>query len=65
MTSDTLESGSNRTPARAADDVAAAARDLVAWRRWYLGLPADRPQPGRLFDALEATVQALDARGEP
>lgn len=65
MTSETLESGSNPTPARASDDVVAAARDLVAWRRWYLGLPADRPLPIRLEAALDAAVQALDARGEP
>lgn len=65
MTSEVHESDSNRDFARAEIRLVEAARDLVAGRRSYLGLPADRPRPGRLFDAVEAAVQALDARGEP
>lgn len=45
----------------AARAVVDAARHLVAWRRWYLGLPGDRPLPDTLQAALERAVLALDA----
>ena len=46
-----------------------AARSLVQNRRWYMDLPADRPLPDALQDALDRAVAALDAaeadRGSP
>ncbi|SFM03405.1 hypothetical protein [Methylorubrum salsuginis] len=38
-----------------------AANRLVAWRRWYLDLPPDRPLPDDLAAALERALAALDA----
>ena len=38
-----------------------AANALVSWRRWYLGLPDDRPLPDDLAAALERALAALDA----
>lgn len=38
-----------------------AANRLVAWRRWYLDLPPDRPLPEDLAAALERALVALDA----
>ncbi len=40
--------------------VIAAANRLVAWRRWYLELPPDRPLPEDLAAALERALAALD-----
>ncbi|MEQ4598982.1 MAG: hypothetical protein ABN488_14560 [Methylobacteriaceae bacterium] len=37
-----------------------AANRLVAWRRWYLGLPDDRQLPDDLAAALERALAALD-----
>lgn len=37
-----------------------AANALVLWRRWYLGLPDDRPLPDDLAAALERALAALD-----
>ena len=42
-------------------EVVEAARRLVGWRRWYLGLPEDRELPDPLQGPLERAVRALDA----
>ncbi|MEG9528096.1 MAG: hypothetical protein MIL41_20410 [Hyphomicrobiales bacterium] len=62
MTETPLESGANRSAAKTGnpDAVVAAARALIRARRWFLGLPDDRPLPARLDAALEAAVRALD-----
>lgn len=39
--------------------VVEAANALVAWRRWYLELPPDRPLPEDLAAALERALAAL------
>ncbi|WP_264051045.1 hypothetical protein [Methylobacterium flocculans] len=41
--------------------VVEAARRLVGWRRWYLGLPEDRELPDPQQGALERVLRALDA----
>ena len=41
--------------------VVEAARRLVRQRRWYLGLPLDRPIPDDSVAALERALAALDA----
>lgn len=47
--------------AAATQAVIDAANAMVLWRRWYLGLPDDRPLPDDLAAALERALAALDA----